>query len=173
MTADDHERLLAREKPAYDGAEPSGTSVALLSALRLAAFTGDDRWRAIAERGAGGPSGRAVQNPLASPRRCSPSTSRSTGRRREIVVITPRDAGSSRRNVVGKVFLPNAVRAFIGTGAAAGPPSPRRRAGAMVADKLAIDGRPTAYVCVHGRCDLPVHEPEALAALLARTRPAR
>ena len=46
MTAADHERLLAREKPAYDGAEPSGTSVALLNALRLATFTGDDRWRA-------------------------------------------------------------------------------------------------------------------------------
>ena len=50
MTADDHERLIAREKPAYDGAEPSGTSVALLNALRLATFTSDDRWRAIADR---------------------------------------------------------------------------------------------------------------------------
>ena len=51
MTAGDHERLIAREKPAYDGAEPSGTSVALLNALRLATFTTDDRWRQIAERG--------------------------------------------------------------------------------------------------------------------------
>ena len=50
MTAADHERLIAREKPAYDGAEPSGTSVALLNALRLATFTSDDRWRAIADR---------------------------------------------------------------------------------------------------------------------------
>ena len=50
MTAGDHEKLIAREKPAYDGAEPSGTSVALLNALRLATFTADDRWRAIADR---------------------------------------------------------------------------------------------------------------------------
>ena len=50
MTAADHERLIAREKPTYDGAEPSGTSVALLNALRLGAFTSDDRWRAIADR---------------------------------------------------------------------------------------------------------------------------
>ena len=41
-TAGDHERLLAREKPTHDGAEPSGASVAILNALRLDAFTTDD-----------------------------------------------------------------------------------------------------------------------------------
>src|SRR5512142_2819666 len=49
-TATDHERLLAREKPTHDGAEPSGASVAVLNALRLHAFTTDDRWRERAER---------------------------------------------------------------------------------------------------------------------------
>src|SRR5512142_605187 len=49
-TATDHERLLAREKPTHDGAEPSGASVAALNALRLHAFTTDDRWRERAER---------------------------------------------------------------------------------------------------------------------------
>ena len=53
MTSGDHEALLAREKPAYDGAEPSGTSVALSNVLRLAAFTTDDRWRQLAERAFG------------------------------------------------------------------------------------------------------------------------
>ena len=40
-TAEDAERLIAREKPGRDGAEPSGASVATLDALRLAAFTVD------------------------------------------------------------------------------------------------------------------------------------
>ena len=53
MTSDEHERLIAREKPAYDGAEPSGTSVALRNALRAYAFTGDERWRGIAEKAFG------------------------------------------------------------------------------------------------------------------------
>ena len=48
--ADDHERLLVREKPAHDGAEPAGSSVAVQALLRLAAYTGDDRWRDAAER---------------------------------------------------------------------------------------------------------------------------
>ena len=65
MTAADHERLIAREKPAYDGAEPSGTSVALLNALRLATFTSDDRWRAIADRAFAAIAPTLTENPLA------------------------------------------------------------------------------------------------------------
>ena len=37
----------------------------------------------------------------------------------------------------------------------------------FIADKVAIDGRATAYVCTRGRCDLPVHDPADLAARLA------
>jgi uncharacterized protein YyaL (SSP411 family) len=36
----------------------------------------------------------------------------------------------------------------------------------FIADKVAVDGRATAYVCTQGRCDLPVHDPAALAARL-------
>ncbi|HET9551486.1 MAG TPA: thioredoxin domain-containing protein, partial [Anaeromyxobacteraceae bacterium] len=50
VTADDHERLLVREKPTHDGAEPSGASVAVQVMLRLAAFTANERWRERAER---------------------------------------------------------------------------------------------------------------------------
>src|SRR4029453_13340125 len=42
MTAADPEGLLAREKPAGDGAEPSGNSVHALNLLRLHELTTDD-----------------------------------------------------------------------------------------------------------------------------------
>ena len=41
MTGQDHESLLVREKPIYDGAEPSGTSIAIMNLLRLGELTGN------------------------------------------------------------------------------------------------------------------------------------
>ena len=94
-TADDHEALLAREKPAYDGAEPTGNSVAALTLLRLEALTGELRFREQAEkllRSAGallaGAAGRARA------RCCSRSTSCSRVPR-EVVLVRPA-AGSDR-----------------------------------------------------------------------------
>ncbi|NIP36568.1 MAG: thioredoxin domain-containing protein, partial [Thermoplasmata archaeon] len=41
LTADDAEELLVRQKETYDGAMPSGNSVAMLNVLRLSHLTGD------------------------------------------------------------------------------------------------------------------------------------
>ena len=49
-TADDHERLVARPKDLQDNAVPSGNAVAALVLLRLAAWTGEGRYRDAAER---------------------------------------------------------------------------------------------------------------------------
>src|SRR5207302_2763299 len=49
-TPADHEALLAREKPAYDGAEPTGNSVAALTLLRLEAITSESTYREQAEK---------------------------------------------------------------------------------------------------------------------------
>lgn len=49
-TASDGEPLLWRIKDDYDGAEPSGNSVAIDVLLRLAHITGDDNFRARAEK---------------------------------------------------------------------------------------------------------------------------
>lgn len=43
FTADDSEKLLIRQKEFYDGAIPSGNSVAMLNTLRLARISGDEK----------------------------------------------------------------------------------------------------------------------------------
>ena len=50
LTANDAEQLLAREKPAYDGAEPSGNAVATHNLLRLAEWTMNTSYRQRAQR---------------------------------------------------------------------------------------------------------------------------
>ncbi|MFO0863305.1 MAG: thioredoxin domain-containing protein [Gemmataceae bacterium] len=50
MSADDAEKLFARSKDQYDGAQPSGNSQAALNLVRLAKLTGEERWAKEADR---------------------------------------------------------------------------------------------------------------------------
>ena len=170
MTADDHERLIAREKPAYDGAEPSGTSVALLNALRLGAFTSDDRWRAIADRAFAAIAPTLSENPLALTEALL-ALDYASDEAKEIAIVWPRDAGPDAArpllDVVRRTFVPNHALA-----AASEADAPEvGKLIPFIADKTARDGRATAYVCVRGRCELPVQDADALATLLTRRLP--
>ena len=50
MTAFDGEQLIARPRETYDGAIPSGNSVAALVLQTLASLTGEQKWQAAADR---------------------------------------------------------------------------------------------------------------------------
>ncbi len=50
FTSNDHEKLFARSKDQYDGVQPAGNSVAAGNLVRLWIKTGDDRYRALAEK---------------------------------------------------------------------------------------------------------------------------
>jgi uncharacterized protein YyaL (SSP411 family) len=50
FTADDHEKLITRPKAAFDGSTPSGNSAAVMTLLRLSAYTGVPRYSEEAER---------------------------------------------------------------------------------------------------------------------------
>ena len=50
FTGRDHEQLIHRPKPGHDHATPSGNGVAAFALQRLAALTGEERYRAAAER---------------------------------------------------------------------------------------------------------------------------
>src|SRR5207302_8588836 len=49
-TSNDHEKLFARGKDQYDGAQPSGNSVAARNLARLWRKTGDEKYRTQAEK---------------------------------------------------------------------------------------------------------------------------
>ncbi len=177
--ASDHERLLAREKPAHDGAEPSGASVALLDALRLAAFTTDDAWREIAQRALRHYAPALEAQPLALGEMLV-ALDFALDAPREVVLVWPEDAPAPEAwpeatpapeaflSVLRRQFLPN--RALCGAPAGEGV----ARLGALAkvaAGKLAAGGRTTAYVCEKGVCALPAIAPEKLASQLTPVRP--
>jgi uncharacterized protein YyaL (SSP411 family) len=66
-TSSDHEKLFARAKDQFDGAQPSGNSVAARNLVRLWIKTGEDKYRAEAERSFKAFAGTLKTNPSGMP----------------------------------------------------------------------------------------------------------
>jgi uncharacterized protein YyaL (SSP411 family) len=167
----DQERLIARERPTHDGAEPSGASLAALVALRLAAFTGDDRWREVADRALRAYGPVLEERPFVLGELLLALDFR-TDAVREVVLVWP-EAGAPPADLLGELratFLPS--RAL--TGAAEGVALARlARTARIAAGKIAVAGRAAAYVCERGACRLPVTDAAGLRKQLAAVRPLR
>ncbi len=168
-TASDHETLVAREKPGHDGAEPSGASVAALSALRLSSFTGDAGWRRVAEGALRTHAPVLLQQPAALHEMLL-AVDFATDAVPEVVLSWP--AGSpppaDLLAVLRTTFLPNRVIAGAEEGAAT---EALAALAPIVRDRVPVRGQPTAYVCEHGTCRLPVTDPGALVAAIGPVRP--
>jgi uncharacterized protein YyaL (SSP411 family) len=168
-TGPDHERLVAREKPGHDGAEPSGASVAALNALRLHAFTGDDRWRRVATRALEAHAETLERQPAALHDMLL-ALDFLTDAAPEVVLVWPAGgaAPAPMIDVLRDTFLPN--RAL--TGASEGEAlDALGRVAPIARNRVAQDGRPTAYVCEGGACQLPATDAAGLAAALAPVKP--
>ena len=168
MTSGQHERLIAREKPTYDGAEPSGTSIALRNALRAYAFTGDERWRTVAEKALGSLHAVLASKPVAITEALL-ALDAFTDVAREVALVWPAGgaplAAESLQAVLRRTFLPNAVFAGAAEGDAV---AALASIAPFVADKIAQSGHATAYVCEHGHCELPATAPADLTRQLAK-----
>jgi len=163
-TADDGERLLAREKPISDGALPSGNSVAASNLSRLGAFTGDEAflerltllYSAFAEFLEGAPSAAAELMKVVSDREVG---------LREVVLVEGQGEADRAAMLVPlrMAFAPNRVVIRSGEGARGellGKTLP------LVRGKNTISGKTTAYVCENRVCQLPTNDPEKFRELL-------
>ncbi len=161
-TADDAEALAFREKPDYDGAEPSGNALAALTLLRLAEITDGIGHRRRAEDTLRALDPLLRRAPHAVPKLlCALQWLHAEVR--QVVLVTPGDDAAAARpllDVVRGRYLPFAVLL-------AGPADGRlARLAPAFADRGARGGAATAFVCVGTRCDLPTEDPAALARLL-------
>ncbi len=157
-----HERLLAREKPSYDGAEPSGNSIQCANLLRLHAWTGEDSYREDATRLLAA-NGRLLAE---APHALSEMLNALDAFMKEpieIVVVAP-DERSLRPffEVLRRRLLPQAC---VVTGDEA---QVARLHGHVpwTRDRSMRDGRATAHVCVGTHCLAPISDTQAFAEAL-------
>jgi uncharacterized protein YyaL (SSP411 family) len=158
-TADDHERLVTRPKDVQDNALPSGNAMAAHVLLRLASWTGEATYRDAAERAIRVVVPFVDRYPTGFAQWLSAMDLALAPVVEVAIVGAPDDPATialvaeTRRG-----FRPNQVVSVSADSAASAVP--------LLRDRIAIDGRPTAYVCRGFVCELPVTDAAALRTRL-------
>jgi hypothetical protein len=154
-TADDHETLVTRPKDVQDNAVPAGGSMAASVLLRLAALTGDDRYRNAADRGIAAVTAYVARYPTGFANWLSAIHLAVEGVDELAVVGEPDDAGTRALvAVASEEYRPGLVLAVAAEPDASALP--------LLAGRARVDGRATAYLCRNFACRLPVTDPAAL-----------
>jgi uncharacterized protein YyaL (SSP411 family) len=159
-TSAEHDQLVVRPRNLFDNAVPSGSAVAVETLLRLAVFTGEERYQAIAARALRPMADLMARHPAGFGRWLS-ALDRYLGPAVEIAILWPAAADGARL-LIGEVFarfLPNRAVA----GAASGSDV---RGIPLLEGREALEGRATAYVCRRFACRTPTTSPEELARQL-------
>jgi uncharacterized protein YyaL (SSP411 family) len=155
--ASDHEQLLVRRKDIEDNPIPSGNSAIALTLLRLAALTGEQRYRDSATRS------------LKSVQRIAGRLALGFGHAlqaidfhigpvREIALVGPADSRAPLQATVLESYRPRTV--------VASSLDATDSAVELLRDRTPINGLAAAFVCENFACELPVTDPAALKNLL-------
>jgi uncharacterized protein YyaL (SSP411 family) len=161
-TAAGDPNLVLRVKDDYDGAEPSGNSIALLDLERLAHLTDRAEYRGTAERTLRALSPKMAGQPVAVPQMLV-AFDYSLAARREVVIVGGRREVRPFLHQLRTRFLPHTVVLLVDS------EDTRRRLERIfpaVADMRKLNGLPTAYVCRGYVCQLPVNEVSKFVELL-------
>jgi len=161
-TSDDHEALVARPKGLQDNAVPSGNAMAATVLLKLAAWTGEGRYRDAAESALRIVEPHLGRYPTGFAQWLS-AADFALAPVREIAIAVPEPGGPGPEEellaVVRSGYRPHQVVAVGGPEAGAIIP--------LLADRPPVGGRPTAYVCLGFVCRTPVTDAAALAVQLS------
>jgi uncharacterized protein YyaL (SSP411 family) len=161
FVADDTDDLIVRPLSGQDEAAPNanGTMVSNLMALYL--WTGEERYRARAEAVLKAFAGAMQQNVLAHAGLLSAELDVMAPALIVFVVPKGSDVRGLRR-ALNEVSLPGTVVQEIRPG--------ELPVSSPAHGKTAIDGKPTAYVCIGPQCSLPVTEPAKLVETIKAAR---
>jgi uncharacterized protein len=155
-TAAGDSSLLLRMKDDYDGAEPSGNSVAAMNLLRLANFTDNHELREAADRTLRALSRRIAAQPPAVPQMLV-AFGESLAKQRQIVII-----GNNKPllEAVNSRFLPHTALIVIDSA------ETRAKLSRYLPSLADMTNEGQAYVCQDYTCQLPTNDVARLVELL-------
>ncbi|VVB87049.1 Cellobiose 2-epimerase [uncultured archaeon] len=164
FTADDAEEVIYRKKDIYDGAIPSGNSVAMLNLLRLGRMTGNQELENKASEVGRAFFGIVQQAPYAYTQLMT-ALDFAIGPSSEVVIAGDPQAEDTKAMLaaVRREFIPNKIVIF----RPAMEESPEILSLAAYAEYLSgMEGKATAYVCRNYSCKSPTTDKEKLLELL-------
>jgi len=162
MTSNDHEKLIVREKPGYDGALPSGNSIAILNLFRLGEFTTQSSYQKRAEKALKFFSETLTSSPFALSEMLL-TFDFFTDSPKEIIIVSPGGKKSevdSFLSVFRKQYLPNRILSVVIKGDNL---KSHAKVIPLIQGKTPQGGKTTAYVCESGVCKLPTTDPSVFA----------
>ena len=159
FTSDDHEALITRSKAAFDGSTPSGNSAAVMVLLRLAEYTGIDRYRTEAERALRLFREFIEKQPFGFSHMLEAVDLYNRGAT-EIALVGDSNSDEFRQWIerLGLLYIPNVALFVADSNGASNGELPEQLRG-----KLPVDGKVTAYVCRERTCTAPITEFKELA----------
>ena len=166
FTADDAEALLVRKKEIYDGAIPSGNSVAALNLLRLGRITANP---ILEEHAAaiGKAFSRLVAQAPTGFAQLLCAVEFGVGPSYEVVIAGKAGASDTKimLSALRRTYHPNKVVIFHPTG---NDETEITRLAPFIKAQTSLDGKATAYVCRNYACEAPTTDVDVMLAALAK-----
>ncbi len=168
FTADDSENLLVRQKEIYDGAVPSGNSVAMYNLVRLGRMTANADFEERSARIGRAFSKMVSQSPVAFTQ-LMVAVDFGVGPSYEVVIAGSSEAKDTREMLRALMtpFVPDKV-VLLRPSEQADPEI--TRLAEFTKYQSSIDGKATAYVCLNFRCKLPTTEISKMLGSLSVVR---
>ncbi len=156
--------ILIRTKESYDGAEPTGNSIAILNLLRLSQMIDNQEWRAMAEKSLAYFGGQMLNMPQGLAQFLV-ALDFSLSKPKQIIISGKAEDSHTKTllDEIHKRFIPNKIVLL-----ADGAEGQRTLASYIpfVESVRMIDGRATVYICENYTCQLPTSDRNVVAKLL-------
>jgi uncharacterized protein YyaL (SSP411 family) len=164
LTPEDGESLLVRKKEIYDGAIPSGNSVAMLNLLRLGRMTATPDWE-VKAAAIGRAFSRSVRQSPSAHTQLMVALDFGLGPCYEVVLVGNARAEDTRAmaKALRTRFLPNKV-VLLNPGERDSPEI--AQLAPFIRNQPSIAGKATAYVCLNYSCSSPTSDVVRMLELL-------